>query len=246
MLIKSSDHRPQQPPLGKAGVRFRALPGILFALVLGLALCAYASGPKRAPSGAPSGAKRDAGKPKEAAAAPMSGSSTAPRLDSAKIHTLYIEGEFDEAIAVLEANLRDPRQYDHNDSVFIYKHLGVMYAANESTREKGRYYMHRLLLVEPTAKIMDMYASDMIYTIFKNIQEEYQASHSRPARTDTAQAIARPVARTHEPATVEEKPKGSSGYVWLGAAAVAVAAGAATWFYMNDEKPKVVVQDHQP
>jgi hypothetical protein len=235
------DFRPEKS--APAAALSRAILRLVPALVLGLALCAHAAGSKR---GSP-GTKRDAGKTKVTASAPAApAASAAPRLDSAKIHTLYVEGEFDEAIAILEANLRDPRQYDHNDSVFIYKHLGVMYAASESTREKGRYYMHHLLLVEPTAKIMDMYASDMIYMIFKNIQEEYEASHTRPARPDTTPAVAHTDTRPREPVAVEEKRSGGSGYVWVGAAAVAVAAGAATWFYMNDEKPKVIVQDHQP
>ena len=77
-----------------------------------------------------------------------------PKVDSAKVHKLYLDGDFDEAIVLLENNLKDTRQYRHEDSVFIFKHLGVMYAAQYETREKGKYFMHRLLMVEPTAKIM--------------------------------------------------------------------------------------------
>ena len=213
------------------------------ALALCLALGAHASGPKRGTSGAK--AKSDAGRQMEAAVAPKT-ASTVARLDSTKIHTLYLEGEFEEAIAILEGNLRNPLQYNLDDSVFIYKHLGVMYAASEATREKGRYYMHRLLMVEPTAKIMDMYASDMIYMIFKNIQEEFHSSKNRSARP----APDRPAGRTDSAppprAAAAEKQPGRSGYVWMGAAALAVAAGAATWIYMAEEQPKVVVMDHQP
>jgi hypothetical protein len=93
-----------------------------------------------------------------------------------------MDGEFEAAITMLEDNLKETRQYQHDDSVFIYKHLGVMYAAQYETREKGKYYMFRLLQVEPSAKIMDMYASDMIYMIFKNIQEEYQQKRMRIAK----------------------------------------------------------------
>jgi hypothetical protein len=242
MPRQSSDIRSKQPPRGNAGGRFLSFYLLAPALLLCMSLCAHAAGPKSGTSGA----KRDAGKQKEAAGETKAVSSS-PRLDSAKVHTLYLEGEFDQAIAILEANLRDPRQYNLDDSIFIYKHLGVMYAASESTREKGRYYMHRLLMVEPTAKIMDMYASDMIYMIFRNIQEEFEASKTRPARPvptrTAAPAETRPKERT---AAVDETRSGKAGYVWLGAAALAVAAGVATWFYMAEEKPQVVVVDHQP
>jgi hypothetical protein len=52
--------------------------------------------------------------------------SAAPKVDSLKVHKLYLDGEFDAAIAILEANLKESRQYSHGDSVFIFKHLGVM------------------------------------------------------------------------------------------------------------------------
>lgn len=80
---------------------------------------------------------------------------------------------------MLEGDLKDKRLRSHGDSVFAFKHLGVMYAAQEATREKGKYYMLQLLYVEPTARIMDMYASDMIYMIFRNIQEEFSHDPGR-------------------------------------------------------------------
>ncbi|MBW8887629.1 MAG: hypothetical protein JF616_07715 [Fibrobacteres bacterium] len=246
-----SHRRSENPAQTASTTGFRPrLGGFLVSLALIAAAGAQASASKGS-----SGSKHDAAKPRQTARAtapaPQS-ESKGPRLDSARVHTLYVEGEFDQAINVLEANLRDTRQYNHNDSVFIYKHLGVMYAASDATREKGRYYMHRLLLVEPTAKIMDMYASDMIYMIFKNIQEEYAETHEHSAQPDSGDAMLRVSGRphepeSHEPAAAREEPKKSgSGYVWLGAAAVAVAASAATLYYLAEEKPKVVVQDHQP
>jgi len=260
MLLDTSLKRSGKPTPNASSAGFRASLGLLWvSLVLIAAVAAQAAGTGTARGG--SGTKHETIKTRPAKAPapePESGSATGgPRLDSARVHTLYVEGEFDQAISVLEANLRDTRQYNHNDSVFIFKHLGVMYAASEGTREKGRYYMNRLLMVEPSAKIMDMYASDMIYMIFKNIQEEYQESHAHAARPETAPvgrptAVASPTARSRDseddghPAAREEPRKGGSGYVWLGAAAVAVAAGAATWYYIAEEKPKVVVQDHQP
>ena len=213
----------------------RALRGMAIWLALPLALGAWASA---APS---AGAKRPPETAKKAVPASLS------RLDSTKIHQLYINGDFEEAVVLLEDNLKNDQKYSHDDSVFIFKHLGVMYAAEERTREKGRYYMHRLLLVEPTARILDMYASDMIYMIFKNIQEEFEASRERKVHADTTlgRSIATPPRPGDRPAR-EEPGKGSSKGIWVGAtAAVVVAAGVASWFYFSDE-PETSVQNHRP
>src|SRR4051812_15590847 len=100
-------------------------------------------------------------KPSGPTAAPLA--AHVPALDTARVRKLYQDGEFDQAIGILETALKEKRVVDHSDSVFVFKHLGVMYAANESTRERGKYFMLQLLTIEPTARIMDMYASDMIY-----------------------------------------------------------------------------------
>jgi hypothetical protein len=166
-----------------------------------------------------------------------------PKLDSARVHKLYLEGDFDEAIGILENNLKDPRQYRHEDSVFIFKHLGVMYAAQYETREKGKYFMHRLLMVEPTAKIMDMYASDMIYMIFKNIQEEFE--QNRMQLTLHTSGTMDPKPDTARPPKQEPKGTSSNGkaWIWAGAAVATVAAGVGTYFLMTEE-PKTTVRNH--
>ena len=89
---------------------------------------------------------------------------------------------------------------------FVYKHLGVMYAAQQSTRDKGKHFMHQLIAIEPTAKILDMYASDMIHLIFRNVQEEFEVKRVRLApQPDTIAAAPDPAP---EPAPVAETPKG--------------------------------------
>ena len=117
-------------------------------------------------------------------------------MDTAKLHATYLDGDFDQAIRVMENALKNKKTpISHADSVFIFKHLGVMYAATPATREKGRYYMTQLIYIEPTAKILDMYASDMIYLIFRNVQEEFANKNPNVAKpaavvVDTAPALA--------------------------------------------------------
>jgi hypothetical protein len=166
-----------------------------------------------------------------AAAAPQ-----AP-IDTAKVRKLYLDGDFEVAIDILETAIREKRAFTHADSVFYCKHLGVMYAAKYDTREKGKYYMHQLLMVEPTARILDMYASDMIYMIFKNIQDEFDAARMRLGRAEknwkgNGQADPLPVAKTPDP---KPAPQGSGhALVWVGAATAVVAAGVAAYFIFGD------------
>jgi hypothetical protein len=76
-------------------------------------------------------------------------------------------------ITSLEAYMRGNKTYSRADSVFIAKHLAVVYSANPVTREKGKYYMNRLLELMPSAKLVDMYVSDEIDRIFDKVREEF-------------------------------------------------------------------------
>ena len=170
-----------------------------------------------------------------------------PAIDSARVHKLYLGGDFDEAIELLEESIKDKRDFSHGDSVFFCKHLGVMYAATYETREKGKYYMHLLLTVEPTARILDMYASDMIYMIFKNIQEEFEATrygadHDH-SLVKTAKADSMPVSKTPPP-KAESKSAGGHAMVWVGATTAVVAAGVAAYMIFGDEPPAAKQVDH--
>jgi len=146
-------------------------------------------------------------------------SARAEGIDSSRIQKLYMDGEFEPAIAILELDLKSDKRIRHNDSVFIFKHLGVMYAATYETRERGKFFMFQLLQVEPTAKIMDMYASDMIYMIFKNIQDEFQTKRARlhPDGSGLPATDPRP------------KPKSSPALrtgIWITMAVLAVGVGS--------------------
>ena len=153
------------------------------------------------------------------------------RLDTTFIHSTYIDGDFDRAVEMLEDAMKYGGPFSHQDSIFIFKHLGVMYAAKYETRENGKHFMLQLLNVEPTAKIMDMYASDMIYMIFKNIQDEFASSKPSFARPDPGP----------NPSPDPENPKKKTRYAWVGwtASVVAAAGGIALAIHMMDEEKAV-------
>src|SRR6185503_3085647 len=144
--------------------------------------------------------------------------------DTNRIHSSYLDGDFDKATQMLEAWLAAKRPMSHSDSVFAFKHLGVMYAARNDTREKGKYYMYQLLTVEPTARILDMYASDMIYMIFKNIQDEVAAND--PHGPDGPGNSTPPGHDPLHPKGDPEKPAAKRTWpYWAAGAAAAVGAG---------------------
>jgi hypothetical protein len=165
-------------------------------------------------------------------------------MDTAALHATYLDGDFDKAIRAMEGALKNKTSpVSHADSVFIFKHLGVMYAATPATREKGRYYMAQLIYIEPTAKILDMYASDMIYLIFRNVQEEFANKHPNVASPAVASVDSAPVA---EPAPPETKPAATarrSGpsrttVYWLAGGAVAVGAVGLLFVLLDSPEPK--------
>lgn len=101
-------------------------------------------------------------------------SASAP-LDQKDIHAAYNEGDFDKVTALIDAFTKANRTYSRADSIFIAKHLAVVYSAHPQTREKGRYYMYRLLEMMPSAELVDMFVSDEIDRIFDKVRREFIA-----------------------------------------------------------------------
>lgn len=152
------------------------------------------------------------------------------KLDTAHIHRTYIDGDFDLAIELIEDAMKYGGPFSHEDSIFMFKHLGVMHTAKYETREKGKHYLVQLLHVEPTAKLMDMYASDMIYMIFKNLRDEFESS-----RPDLFPIEPR---QPKQPLSDQSKPKRAKSYAWLGwtGGAVAAMGGVALTLHLLEEQ----------
>jgi hypothetical protein len=156
-------------------------------------------------------------------------------LDTNAIHALYMDGEFELAIKQLENASSKGLLKSHADSVFAYKHLGVMYAAQYETMEKGKGYMYRLLSIEPTVKILDMYASEMIYMIFRNVQAEYQIRTTDPKTLSSVSASA--VHSDSAKAKVYISAERRRTWPYWTAGALAVAWIGATTYFLLQEHP---------
>lgn len=192
------------------------------------------------PAGKPAPAPAPAGTAAAPAAKPAAKSPGRLVLDTAHIHAIYLDGDFDQAIKILDGALKSRKTLTHGDSVFIYKHLGVIYAATPATREKGRYYMLQLISIEPTAKILDMYASDMIYMVFDHVRLEFEAAQRRDAGIRTAH---HPDSAAPKTTALRAGGNGTShAWYWVGGAGVAAAAaGTGMFFYLHQDKRDPVV-----
>ena len=71
---------------------------------------------------------------------PPSAKLPANKLDTSLIHKTYLDGDFDVAIEFTEDGMKYGGAFSHEDSIFIFKHLGVMHTAKYETREKGKSY----------------------------------------------------------------------------------------------------------
>jgi hypothetical protein len=172
-------------------------------------------------------------------------SEASENLDHKKLHREYNDGNFEVVLGALEGYQRQHKTYAKEDSIFIAKHLAVIYSANPATREKGKYYMNVLLELMPSAKLVDMYVSDEIDHIFEKVKEEFverqkafgvdSSMISMPERAPrNATAPPGPRARPEEPktATVSGEKGGHAG-LWIATGAGIVAVGALTYFLLE-------------
>jgi hypothetical protein len=166
-------------------------------------------------------------------------SSKTDGVDTARVRALYMDGDFEEATELLEVARRNNQLKSHGDSVFTYKHLGVMYAAKYETMERGKQFMYQLLNIEPTVRIMDMYASDMIYMIFRNVQAEFEIRHARP--NDASQGKGNFNSGAGDSAQVKPKVRDSKKawpYWTAGAMVLAAGVGVSAYLILDEDQPE--------
>ena len=123
------------------------------------------------------------------AALPLS-AAPARGFNRERIHADYQSGEFERVIAALERFVESGRRCPKTDSVFLEKHLAVVYAANPKTRELGRYHMFRMLSIEPASDILDMFVGEEVDGIFDKVRKEFAVTRA-PAAPSTAPAAGR-------------------------------------------------------
>lgn len=104
----------------------------------------------------------------EASAAPAADS-----LEKVRIHAEYGDGNFEIVIQILEEYRARHKDFPRADSLFLAKYLGVVYASNPATREKGKYWLYRMLQIDPNADVVDMYVGEAVDRTFDKVRQEF-------------------------------------------------------------------------
>jgi hypothetical protein len=158
-------------------------------------------------------------------------------LQQAAIHAKYRDGSFETVIEILEAFLKTHKSFRREDSLFLAKHLAVVYCSNPALREKGRYYMRRLLELNPSAQLLDMYVGDDIDKVWDKVRAEFFASQSVPPienapalSLDATAAAAEREERREEPPARKGNPTLKVA-AWTGAGLAAT--GLVAWFLLS-------------
>ena len=173
----------------------------------------------------------------------------AASIDQEAIHHAYTEGDFDAVLKLTGPFTNGNGSFSRSDSVFVFKHLAVVYTANPKTREKGKYYMYRMLEMLPSAELVDMFVSDEVDRIFDKVRKEFKmrqknfgvdtALISLPEKAPAAglsAAAATPAPGTG-PADAKPKRKGVDPmWYWVAGGAVAAGAGLAAVLLMQPDE----------
>ncbi len=152
-------------------------------------------------------------------------------LDKEAISHAYFEGEFSRVLPPLEAYRQSfPGNAKKEDSIFVYKYLSVIYAADPKTRQKAESYMVQLIKLMPTIELIDLYISDNIESIFKNVKQSYQQQqdyvhgHDEYGRSK----------KDPEP-TGKVKAEKSTQWIWWTAAGVGLTTAIVGTYYVLDQ-----------
>jgi hypothetical protein len=166
----------------------------------------------------------------------------AASLDQKTIHGIYSDGDFDNVVLLIDAFTRAHPTYSKDDSIFIAKHLAVIYTANPATRERGKGHMFRLLELLPSAKIVDMFVSDEIDRIFERVREEYAVHERNQGRAKPSEMRSNQYAMdkmTVDPGLARGdrgKPGSNKALYWtLGGVAMAAAVGGTAYFLIASQ-----------
>ncbi len=172
-------------------------------------------------------------------------------IDLEAIHNTYNEGDFDAVIKLTESFTKGNGSYTRSDSAFVFKHLAVVYTANPKTREKGKFYMYRMLEMLPSAELVDMFVSDEVDRIFDKVRREFKTRQKNfgvdttlislpdkePASRPSAGA-SKPVSAPEPSRAASDKKRANPVWFWVAGGAVAAGAGIAAVLLMQPDAPE--------
>ncbi|HKP95767.1 MAG TPA: hypothetical protein VJ385_08420 [Fibrobacteria bacterium] len=165
-------------------------------------------------------------------------------LDREAIAVAYYEGEFYRILPPLEEYRQSfPENSTRDDSIFVYKYLSVIYAADSSTRARAESYMVQLLKLKPTIELVDLYISDEIKAIFKEVKQSYLQEQKYIREYDLfgnakRDSIPRDSTSRIDTKTVSTPKKSSRKWVWWTLGSIGTAAVATTAYIALGTEPE--------
>lgn len=157
-------------------------------------------------------------------------------LDKEAISHAYFEGDFSRVLPPLEMVRQTfPASSTRDDSIFVFKYLSVIYAADSTTMTKAESYMVQLLRLMPTIELVDLYISDNIHAIFKDVKQKYLEQQKYVREHDM---FGRPLRDSAAIGKGIPRAKGSRKWIGWALGGVGTAAAAATVFYVMNDDPK--------
>lgn len=156
------------------------------------------------------------------------------------INTLYFGGELTAVSDILLPLLESGQTFSKSDSIFIYKNLSVVMAADPATRAKAETYMYKLFVLAPTVDIIDMFVSDTIYMMFQNVRNEYLNRISYGNSKEKIENTGGNNISPPFPAKNSKPEKSSSKWVLWTLGGAAIAGGVVLYILVdqNTEAPK--------
>jgi hypothetical protein len=106
-------------------------------------------------------------------------------VDVKRVHAEYGDGNFETVVQILEDYRARHDHYRVADSVVIAKYLGVIYAANPDSREKGKYWLYRMLQLDPGQDLVDLYVGEEVQGVFDKVRQEFVVRRNYRGINDT-------------------------------------------------------------
>lgn len=111
-------------------------------------------------------------------------------LDIKRVHAEYGDGNFETVVQILEDFRAKHDHYRLRDSVLVAKYLGVVFAANPDSREKGKYWLYKMLQMDPTEDLVDLYVGEEVEHTFDKVRQEFIVRRNYRGINDTKLAKA--------------------------------------------------------
>jgi len=167
-------------------------------------------------------------------------------LDKDTVKDLYLAGDFDKLVALLENMRQERRMRDRDDSVFIYKYLGVVYGVDTATRRKAEAFLYQMLKLDPKQDLIDLEVGDNIKTMFREVRKRYERVNDEelPPREvhSTAQEKTKPAAQDKpSPGRLADQAKTGTGTPGEKAEAAAKADSERKWMWVAGGAAAVTV-----